>query len=190
MVINIRGTHGSGKSTIARKIMTRYQVSAVYTADRTRPFGYRCVAENKTPLYVPGHYETDCGGCDTIMAVEVAFASIRAKVEEGFNVLYEGILAQHSAPRVLALKDFGLTVICLDVPTELCIEAVNERRRLRGKAPLADPGSILKEAGSVKSSSKKLKAAGVDLLWLDRQQTEDKILELLGWMPPQSPSPA
>jgi thymidylate kinase len=182
MIVNIRGTHGSGKSTLVRKILdSSSEWDRVYVFDRKRPFGY---LHNEGKLWVLGHYELEggCGGCDTIPIVDDMFDSIKAQSAVGLNVLYEGILAQHGVPRVIELhKLYPTTVIILTTPEQECIDAVNARRAQKGKGPLDPPDSITGEFRSVLSAGKKLLAAGVDVRYHSREEALRVTKELLKW---------
>lgn len=182
MIVNIRGTHGSGKSTIARKIRDRYStVIPTMMPWRKRPFGYTCKQPDLPDIWIPGHYDTPCGGCDSIGAVADMFAAIDEHANGGEFVLFEGILAQHSVPRVLGIKDHNVHVICLDIPVDDCKAAVDSRRAEKGKPPLAHYHSIEHESRSLRSSAKRLTEAGIAVYWLNREAAEKKALELLGW---------
>jgi hypothetical protein len=137
MIINIRGTSGSGKSTLVRRVMSAYAtVRPEYTADRRQPISYHCVhpAPGGAPLRVLGHYETPCGGCDTIPAQRELEAMARALHTDGANVLYEGLLCSHEQKRTTAMWDdpaLDYRVIVLDVPLDVCLASVNARRRAK-----------------------------------------------------------
>ena len=89
MIINLRGTHGSGKSTIVRNVMGTYtDCTEILGVGRKRPWGYLCKKDGLKDLFIPGHYETACGGCDTISIVEEAYDLIKRHASEGRNVLF------------------------------------------------------------------------------------------------------
>ena len=97
-IINIRGTSGSGKSTLARRIMEQYPHRVVFRREgRKQPIGYlyqRDASPNTKgrQLAVIGHYETPCGGCDTIQKMDDIFQLVRDSHEAGHDVLFEGLL--------------------------------------------------------------------------------------------------
>lgn len=70
MIINLRGTHGSGKSTAVRRVMGKCPyVCKVHTTipEAVRPIvGYDCKLPNGQSLYVLGNYANACGGADGI----------------------------------------------------------------------------------------------------------------------------
>lgn len=171
-VLNVRGTHGSGKSTVVRRIKDLYQtISPTILPGRGRPFGYNCQGANYEPVYIPGHYETPTGGCDTISSIEDIFGSVLTAAEAGISVLFEGIVAQHSATRLFELNSkHPVTVIVLKTTLELCIESVIGRRKERGQDGPFNPRNVEKEFKSVLSSTKRLKENGIKVLELDREE--------------------
>lgn len=177
MIIQVRGTHGSGKTTTVREVMKRYVCTPHYIEGRDRPFGYSCAIPAGGSVWVPGSYENVTGGCDTISKIDLIFGSIKAQAEAGFHVLFEGILAQHSAPRVLELPDY--TAIVLTTPVEECVRRVNQRRASAGKSPLESDQNIRKEWKSVRSSAATLKLKGVTVLEMDVDGAVSWILEVL-----------
>lgn len=140
MIINIRGTSGSGKSTLVRAVMGLYDSRvAVKEAGRRRPAGYLCSRVQGNRLAVPGHYETPCGGCDTIKKQPQIQAQVRQAHLCGCDVLYEGLLSSEESGRTIEMIRDGLplTVFLLNTPVDVCIERINARRR--AKKPDAPP---------------------------------------------------
>jgi predicted kinase len=131
MIVSIRGTSGSGKSTLVRDVMSLYpQKSRIMIKDRARPIGYLLSGRERT-LFVVGHYETACGGCDTIPVVDDIYDMVRRAHEEGHNVLFEGLIISAEYKRMAALHSDGLPleVLVLDTPIEECLAGINARRR-------------------------------------------------------------
>ena len=181
MIVQIRGTHGSGKTTAVKRIMESYEVKKThYLSGRGRPIGYALSdVKRDKELFVPGSYESPTGGCDTIPKIEQIYEIIKRQHDQGFNILYEGILAQHSTPRILALRPRPLHVIVLDTPIEMCIAAVQQRRDERGETKPLNPENIIREAKSVLSAARRLKDAGVQVTTCTRQHAIELATELL-----------
>ena len=185
MVINVRGTHGSGKSELVRRVMAKYSVQVAVTEEgRKRPIGYGLVNPNmKKTLFVPGSYENPCGGCDTISDVKDVYSLIRKYHAENQDILFEGILAQHSGPgaRALVADGYDLRVIVLDVPIELSREGVNLRRQASGNTRELNPETVPREAKAVLSGAAALRSAGVDVRYAKtREEGLSMVLNLLG----------
>ena len=134
MIINVRGTSGSGKSTLVRKIMDQYDHKVEHhIAGRRQPIAYTLTKLGSPNLAVIGHYETACGGCDTISKMDDIFRRVRQAHNNGCNVLFEGLLISADVKRMAMLaQEYPCMVVALDqVPIEQCIASVNERRMAR-----------------------------------------------------------
>jgi zeta toxin len=187
MIINIRGTSGSGKSTLVRRVRELYsQILRIKQDGRKQPIGYIMhygAGTRVAPLALVGHYETDCGGCDTIANMDDIYAHVRKAHIAGMDVLYEGLLISADANRVVALHTdgFPVRVIALDTPLELCLDSVNHRRRntamLKGKDYKGDvnPKNTTSKFAGVKSSMKRIEAAGIPCSW----ESRDSAFELI-----------
>jgi hypothetical protein len=181
MIINVRGTHGSGKSTIVRKVMSYYdRIHEIRKQGRTRPFAYELNSANHN-LYVPGHYETPCGGCDSIGLVNDYYEKIALYAKNNWDVLFEGILAQHSGPNTRKLiATFKYCICVINVSIEEATQAVNERRQLRGNFKPFDPRNVIKEHEDVIRKAKQLKEIGVPVFIGNREEVKNEVLRLLG----------
>lgn len=193
MIINIRGTSGTGKSSVVRRVMTLYpQKTRIKKEGRRQPLGYILEGFGPRPLAIPGHYETDCGGCDTIATYEEIYDLVRQAHAAGHHVLYEGLLISGEYARVVALHEEGYApqVIALTTPVEEAIQRVNARRRAQYERRLA-AGKSPKDRGEVRPRNTKAKAravevamehmqkAGVNAVWLDQEAAFLKIKYLL-----------
>ena len=173
MIIQLRGTHGSGKSTVVKRVFESSIVTSseeIYVDGRNRPIGYNLVLIQGR-LFIPGSYANACGGCDTIPKVEEVFRVVREYAEKGYHVLFEGILAQHSAPRLLEIaKDFQTTAVILTTSDKDCIESVRQRRVERGDERELNPANLLREMRSVESAGRRLQRDGLKVLHLGREE--------------------
>ena len=187
-IINIRGTSGSGKSTLIRKVLENYGAKTAYKEEgRKQPIGY--VYKHKNPelpsLAVIGHYETPCGGCDTIPNMEKIFSLVREAHKAGHDVIYEGLLISADIKRTAELLAEGLPliIVALSTPIELCLESINLRRRAKdpNKPDVPAKNTISKHKG-VQNSVKKLQALGARVAWCDRNVALQTIVaELKAW---------
>lgn len=119
MIIQLRGTSGSGKSTIVKHVMQRFpRIVKLHREGRRQPIGYLCGDDKGLRLQIIGHYETACGGCDTITSLDDVYQQVTQAATFGYDVLYEGIMASGEYKRCVELHRAGLDllVIGLDVP--------------------------------------------------------------------------
>ena len=183
MIISIRGTSGSGKSTIVRRVMDLYQFKvAKFIEGRKQPISYELFNEGDSdslPLAVIGHYESPCGGCDTIHEFDDVFKYVRQAQEDGFHVLFEGVLLYCEIPRTIALaQEFPTTIIAMTTSIDVCIESINLRRA--AKNPLkddVDPKNTITKFNGTITSMRRLEEAGVAVRWCDREQAFALILK-------------
>lgn len=186
MIINIRGTSGSGKTTLARQVMGLFESRIVFRKEgRRQPLGYvyrRKGGQGKS-LAVVGHYETACGGCDTIPSLDDVYQLVRDANGQGYDVLFEGLLISSEVQRLIALKEFGIKtlVVGLQVPLDVCLSSVNERRWAKDPSkPAVNPKNTTSKYRAVELSMKRLKEAGVNAVWQDRQGAFELIRSELG----------
>ena len=181
MVINLRGTSGSGKSTLARNLMSRYnEREAAFQAGRKRPIGYECRRADGAPLWVVGHYETACGGGDTITSLDEVYRLVRTAADAGKDVLYEGLIIQSDIARCVDLHHhYPVLVLILDVPLETCLASVQARRDARGDARPLNPANTLSKAKSIPGQLRRLREGGVDVRLVGREEAEQICVEEL-----------
>ena len=146
-VINVRGTSGSGKSTVVRKIMERGVVTPIGESEK-KPDGYIVkIPTLETQVLVVGPYTTTCGGCDQIQTQDEICDRIRAYSTLG-DVLVEGLLMSHSFARYVALdrelleKNVHCIWAFLDTPLDVCLDRVRSRRDERALLTGRDRGEL------------------------------------------------
>jgi hypothetical protein len=201
LIINIRGTSGSGKSTVVRAALKLYpHVTPCMQLGRKRPVGY--IAEHLLPdgatrydapwpelrarqpgLAVVGHYDTACGGCDTIPKMEMISNLVREFHGRGFHVLYEGLLISPDCKWIKAMREDGLPVhvLALDTPLHVCLASINDRRRARKpEATDVNPKNTESKWNQVRSSMVRLVDLGIPCEWVTRESALPRLRQLLG----------
>jgi hypothetical protein len=137
-VLDIRGTHGSGKSWLVRQLLDRFHGQDLFEdgdGPPARPIGYLLPDLGTAVL---GRYTHACGGCDTIGRADEVCRRIRLLASAHRHVAFEGILVSHTFQRYNALAlemeaRWQPYYFCfLDTPLEVCIERVQARRKARG----------------------------------------------------------
>lgn len=191
-IINLRGTSGSGKSTVVRRVMAAYQpggIEYVHQDGRRQPLAQRLFQlptaivnhyNGSRPLFVPGHYETPCGGCDTIKTPDQVYELIRGAIAKGDDVIYEGIIVQDDTKRLLALHaEYPVNVIELATPIEDCLAGIQARRDARGDARPLDPKNTVERQNRVHKTCNKLRALGLNIPILGREEAYQACLDML-----------
>lgn len=185
VAVNIRGTGGSGKTVVARTIAKLYESKKpVYQVGRKQPVRYVLSHPDRRPLEMLGHYETACGGCDTLPNLDYIYELVRKALEEGHDVMYEGMLVSEDWRRADALgKDFPnqLHVIHLGTPVNECIDSINERRRRKNpNAAPVKPDNTRNRAKRIRSAHRRLEAQKhVETFTLGRAEAILEIARLL-----------
>jgi hypothetical protein len=184
VILNLRGTNGSGKSHIVREVMRRYQHRVpTWRQERRQPTGYRLWNDGADKfLSIVGHYETACGGCDTYKTLDDVFEYVRRMHDEGNDVLFEGIMVSGEWRKTAALHTAGLPlrVIILHTPIDDCLAGIAARRAVAGKAGTLDPKRTIRRSREVESMAEYLRKAGVDVVGASRHTALEYILEVLG----------
>ncbi len=175
MIVNIRGTSGTGKSYLARELMGLYTGPKLIFKEKGRkqPIGYTFARPKKDgpSLAVIGHYETPCGGTDTISGYEQIYKLIVAAHKHGNDVLYEGLLLSGDVKWTgrLHQEGFPLFVLALFVDIDVCIASINKRRWAKNPdKPPVNPKNTIAKVRGVELSMQRLKDMGAKTHWSDR----------------------
>ena len=152
LIINIRGTGGSGKSFIvhclikklgSKRSIKRYISGEGYRVgnDGGRVVGYRVGGD----VLIVGRYDTDCGGCDQIHTQDEICNRVKAFAEKGKVVIFEGLLISGLYSRYLNLsrelqrKGHQFLWAFLDTSLEKCLKRTVKRRLARGNIKPLNP---------------------------------------------------
>jgi predicted kinase len=130
MLVNVRGTHGSGKSTVVRTLLDHPSLSQRYgLLGPSKPEAYRlsldCCSHD---VFVLGPYHTNCGGCDAL-DYDIILDLIQ-KYEPHGHVVFEGALVSSAYGRVGELLERHgqrSTIVFLDTPLETCLRRIEAR---------------------------------------------------------------
>lgn len=178
MIIQIRGTSGSGKSTAMREVWKRLpgfeRRCPFFQEGRRQPLYY--VTGN---VVILGHYEVDGGGCDNVGSAAKVYELIQ-KVQSEFPdkvILCEGLLLSEDTKWSQLLTD--LHVIYLTTPIETCISQIKSRRLKAGNEKPLNESNTRNRVGVIERSRIKLTALGVKCYTLPFQPAVKKILELI-----------
>lgn len=167
--INIRGTSGCGKSHLVKEVMKLYDNKTPhFTSGRRRPIGYTLDRKNGAPLYVVGHYEELCGGCDTIIGLDAIYDEIHAAIDQKLDVIFEGLIVCSDVERCIELNVYTrLLVIELDTPLDECISNIQDRRYIRGDTRPVNPKHTIAKMDQLVPQRKRFESAGLDFRLLD-----------------------
>lgn len=136
MIISIRGTNGSGKTTVITDLMAMGTSKAIYgLLGIKRPEAYELLLDGVAlPVYILGPYNVPTGGCDQITHYDSIIALIDKYRSKG-HVVFEGVIVGSVWGRVGAVLDkCGKLAVLMFLDTSLdeCLRRVQHRRDGRG----------------------------------------------------------
>jgi hypothetical protein len=184
MIFNIRGSNGAGKSTLVRNVMAQFKTrEPVFTPGRKQPLYYRLwVGERsgRPDLIVLGHYESECGGCDTIHSMDETYDLVHKAVAEAEHVMFEGILISLTFGRNQELHDRyghdGFMAITLDRTAQECVDAVDVRRAAKGKDK-GRPDGVISKHKAVVRTLQRMDELGMNTRLLTREKAFTAVME-------------
>lgn len=190
-LVGIKGTSGSGKTTIVFKLLSQYKYKTNYFVNgRRQPIAHVFENEGKRPLAVIGHYEAGsagCGGLDSISHYAAMNELVAYFWAKGYHVLNEGLL--YTGDAIQTIKMNKLTngqsrILALTTSMDDCIAAVNARRRDKDpNASDVNPDNLISKANSVPGVMKKLEEAGVQAKYVDRNEGWEWVAKIFGHDP-------
>jgi len=108
IIVQVSGASGSGKTHLMRSVMAPLGAPMrVRPKDDPTKRKPSLLVWPKHKLAVIGHYDVSCGGCDTIKSRSRPFELARMAVDDGLNVLMEGLFVSQELHRVVALTHDG-----------------------------------------------------------------------------------
>lgn len=178
MILNLRGTSGSGKSTVVRGILCRLRGVPCERDERGKVMAYRC-GKN---LFIIGRYETACGGCDTLRDMDTVDRLVRRYARRG-HVLFEGLIVTSVIRRWLkiakASRRYGQFIFCpLDTSLEQCYANVLKRN---GGKPVSRANLEQKWKVSRRCAERAIEE-GCRVRWIQygsARRMQDQVLRLL-----------
>jgi hypothetical protein len=182
VIINIRGTSGSGKSTIAFTLLDKFPFEKIKDKN-DKIMGYKVEAGLSKPIYIVGKYETKCGGCDTIPTQQEAADRAVYFHELGGHVLMEGLLQSAAGPKGAVTATISATnVACfviLDTPVEVCLDRVRARRLARGDERPLNEKNTRDKWDQTMSTAKTMKKLGYDVRSIDHTRAFEDVMNIL-----------
>ena len=136
ILVNIRGTNGSGKSTVPLLMLDRDPLAYEVLWPVTKRLKGMITVFPTFGWIALGHYHTKTGGMDTIRNTQEIRDSLALCWNSGFNILMEGVIA--STVRSTYIKMFNelnatqphardVTLLYLFPPVEVCLERIRKR---------------------------------------------------------------
>jgi predicted ABC-type ATPase len=133
MIISLRGTSGSGKSSLVRRVTRHYEGGGVphFVDGRRRAYYTTWSREPRsgTSLAILGHYDIANGGVDTLGTLDEAYDLARHLHGPTRDVIMEGKCMSDGVTHVSRLRHSGqeINVVHINTPVDQCIESVRKR---------------------------------------------------------------
>lgn len=172
-----------------KRVMDGFTWQGNYINGRKKPLYYRCVTErvlrSQIGVYVLGHYDSACGGCDNIGSAaavyELVYKVIDNRVESvaahhnKYVILCEGLLLSEDTKWSSQLPE--LTVHYLTTPLETCISQIKSRRLEAGNTKPLNTKNTTNRFGVIERSRKKLLDMGIHCVRGTVNQTVQRITD-------------
>lgn len=135
-IVQVRGASGSGKTYLMRQLMEELG-SPVRVRPKDDPTKRKpsLLVWPAHGIAIVGHYDVQCGGCDTIKSRSRPYELARQVSDAGMHVLMEGLFVSQELHRSVALEADGYERhdIFLHPPIDECTANVMRRRAAVGK---------------------------------------------------------
>lgn len=160
LIIQIRGTSGSGKTTAMRSFMgpleswnPRYVIEG-----RRKPSYYVC-----NGAAVLGHYDSPCGGCDTFKGYDQLQLVVREAAVLSPKIVMEGLMLSDDVRQTDRIhKEVGAVVVFyLTTPLDVCIARVKGRRAEKGKDDVFNEEKLRNRAAQIERTRPRLEELGI-----------------------------
>lgn len=162
MIIQIRGTSGSGKTTVMREIMKRFSDwESEYVVGRRKPETYK-----HRNIYVCGHYESTCGGCDNIGSARAVYDLYMRLLDNWKGdkppiIISEGLLLSEDTKWTSKLIDLDPRICFLTTSIDECVNRVKNRRKEAGNNKPFNESNTRNRLDVIERSRVKLVESGV-----------------------------
>lgn len=175
-VLDIRGTHGSGKSWVVHQLLGGKKEDLYEDGVF---LGYYLP---ELDCAVVGKYTTTCGGCDGIKKPDEVGYRVKLFAQRYRHVVLEGILVAHTFQRYSDLARFvGNYHFCfLNTPLAVCINRVKARRLAAGNTKEFNPIHVIRDWHCIwEKVQEKCRRAGHNVCILPYREPLPPLLALL-----------
>jgi hypothetical protein len=181
MIFNLRGTHGSGKSTVALKLLKQFPHELVNPNPKGKPEGYVLQVTRKRLLFIVGPYLTACGGCDAIQPYDLIWPRVEAYARQG-DVFFEGALVSSSVGnigRAMAQRK-DCVVGFINTPLQTCLARIQKRREKKGDLRPLNPLNTTVKYEGIQRSRPQLEALGLRCVTINHHRALREVGAQLG----------
>jgi hypothetical protein len=186
--IYIHGTNGSGKTTIARKLLALAKVQGTWVKEIThRQCPVTAIQRSGAPpIAFIGKYKdgTASGGMDTVYPYANGINAAISLSRQGVFVFLEGLATPGIATSIqLAKGIIGMKFFWLNTDVAECIRSTQARRDARGTTKKFDTYNLIDKVKRSESWIDRCTAAGLDTERGGRIYVFNRCKRLLGLAP-------
>ena len=187
LILDIRGTHGSGKSTVVHNLLKQYEHTPIEGfceyKQKEMVLGYHLHDPYGAVL---GRYNNVCGGCDGIGSADETCRRVRLFSQEHSLVILEGILVAHTFQRYsdlakeLEAAGHSYFFLFLNTPLQVCVSRVRQRRIKQGNIKPFNPKNCIHDYHQIwHRTREKMVRAKHKVIELDWSEPMVQVLELV-----------
>jgi thymidylate kinase len=184
MLISLRGTNGSGKSTVVKALFEATKPARpIYGILGARlPEAYQISVKSKRPVFVLGPYVTACGGCDRLIPFDIIPPLIEKYASRG-HVIFEGVIVASIYGQIGTLMEKykkDAVMLFLDTSLDECIKRVQSRRDARDDGREFDPKNLTTKYRACERVKERVASDGIMRVeTASSTKAHKKIIELL-----------
>lgn len=192
MIFNIRGTNGSGKSTIAESFIKKGAEEVdlvIYEAPTKRKpenrkivKGYLSQWADIGSVCVVGPYTNKIGGMDRIKTFALQRDAIRAATKLADTVICEGVLAStvYSSWADFFEEMEDVVVLYLDTPLETCYERIKQRQiETTGETKEIKTDQVAAKVKMIESTRQRFNKLGIETLVVSSEDAPGLIRKMI-----------
>lgn len=176
MIINVRGTNGSGKTTIVKKFLKFPNTELFGVLGVKRPEAYK-VKIGPRPLFVIGSYQSATGGVDALPLSATELVGLLIKYQKQGHVLFEGVVISTYYGAIgdwLAAHRNETLVVFLNTPLNTCLFSIAAR-----SGDAARTKNVETKIKSIESARQRMIETGIPTITVSRDEAFKKIKEYI-----------
>jgi len=180
MIINIRGTNGSGKSTVVFNLMEKYGYGFQYSRSNKKKAEATLIDAPYGFIYAIGQYKTQCGGCDGVKTQDEVCRLVKKYSKKG-HVIFEGVIVAtcYRRYRDLLRKSGDYRMCFIDTPLRTCISNIKKRRLKKGNTKLFNPEGATNKFHQIRRDLERAKNDVMNYRVLNYKQATEQVEWLL-----------
>jgi hypothetical protein len=177
LVVQIRGTSGSGKTWVVKQIMA----SLGYWQPVMSPCGrFPLYNLSESKVAVLGVYGGVNRGCDRLGSARTVYDLACSLLDgQAEAVLAEGLLLSNDVKWTVQLRDFDLRVLFLSTPLDVCLRQLESRREQSGNKRPHNPMVTSNRVRHIQSARTRLQELGV---WCPMVSPSQAVRVILAWL--------